>query len=155
MIVRAYSIKKVLETGVGYGKSSAYLLLGLVENGDDSSLTSVDLTGWGINMEDKPVGWLIPENLKKNWELVVGNTKKVLPELLKEKTFDMYFKDSDATYDHCIWELNFCRDNFQKNFLSVCDDINLSNAFFDFSAANGVSTKTIGQLGFTNVLIGR
>ncbi|RMG03228.1 MAG: hypothetical protein D6735_08975 [Acidobacteria bacterium] len=70
----------VLETEVGYGVTSAFILKALEVNGH-GTLHSVDLPPLGCDA-DQFVGILIPELLKYRWQLHRGVSRRVLPSLL-------------------------------------------------------------------------
>src|SRR5918995_2668279 len=87
----------VVETGVAYGVSSAFILRALEENGR-GVLHSVDLPPlrreyerfWGVAVDGA---------LKGRWRLHRGSSARVLPRLLDElETVDLFVHDSLHTY---------------------------------------------------------
>src|SRR5512147_455215 len=58
----------VAETGVASGVSSSYFLCALAANGG-GRLHSIDFPTW-----EPDTGWIVPDNLKDRWELIVGRS---------------------------------------------------------------------------------
>jgi len=107
-IVRISKPKIVVETGVGAGVSSAIILRALELN-DQGRLYSIDagLKSFnGINLPpDKPVGFLVPENSRERWKLIIGYSRDRLGSLLKElKVIDLFFHDSEHTYENMMFK---------------------------------------------------
>jgi hypothetical protein len=51
------------------------------------------------------LGWIVPEFLKSRWNLLAGDSRRLLPSLLaKLGTIDVFIHDSLHTYDHMLWE---------------------------------------------------
>ena len=94
----------VVETGVAYGVTTAFILKALESNGK-GNLHSVDLPPLGKNAY-KFVGYLVPEELKDRWVLHRGVSKRVLPKLLPQlKKVDIFVHDSLHTYWNIRYEL--------------------------------------------------
>jgi len=93
VICRALKPEIVIETGVASGLSSSMFLLAMNKTGI-GHLYSIDLPpSEELNEKieqatllpkEKSSGWLIPENLKNRWTLTLGDSKKILPELLND-----------------------------------------------------------------------
>lgn len=136
----------VIETGVGAGVSSAYILMALETNGK-GELFSVDLPNYELNYfpqlglkpvtiipEGKDVGFAVPTWLKHRWHLKLGNSREILPELLNElKLIDIFLHDSEHTYDHMLFEYNLVWNYLKSNGLLLSDDVFWNNAFEDFA----------------------
>jgi len=138
----------VIETGVANGGSSAFILGALEKNGR-GHLYSIDIHRPGHNSpypdedpsykwasqlpEGKDVGWLIPEDLRRRWTLVLGKTQEKLPELLSSvKDVDIFFHDSDHSYNNMAYEFRAAWPHIRKNGYLVSDDIDLNGAFSEF-----------------------
>jgi len=116
-LVRVFQPEVVVETGVGPGGSSAFILNALERNGF-GRLYSIDLPGYdkvyyptiGKAYDEHippgfDVGWLIPPWLKSRWTLIIGDARTELPRLLKKlETIDMFLHDSLHTYNHMMFE---------------------------------------------------
>lgn len=141
--VRSLRPKVIIETGVASGKSSAMILLAL-EHNNKGQLISIDLPnkpgeslpdGAKTHTGDYDVGWLIPDYLKKRWQLHLGDAKKLLPKILKAISgVDIFLHDSLHTYKHVQFELKKIFPKMRKKGLILCDNIDLGagRAFNDF-----------------------
>ena len=114
-IVRYSQPEVVVETGVGGGGTTSFILKALDINGK-GSLYSIDLPGfyqrfcstaereYSIQVPNGwEVGWLVPPELRAKWTLVLGDAKLELPNLLQKLgTIDLFLHDSLHTYEHGI-----------------------------------------------------
>jgi len=100
-LVRALRPRVVVETGVCYGASSAYILEALEANGE-GRLYSIDL---GNTKDEPPNDFFVPRRLLGRWTLCVGDARKLLPPLLTRLgEIDLFHHDSLHTYEHMTWE---------------------------------------------------
>lgn len=151
-LAKLKNINNILETGVANGWSSLAILLSIQET-NNKKLTSIDLP-YPYKNSDKYIGCVVPNNLRKNWSLIIDNDKKALTDLLnKELKFDLVHYDSDKSYEgrinsyELIWKL------LNKNGILISDDISDNNAFIYFSKTKNLipiiykyETKMIGIL---------
>ena len=94
-LVKKLKPKIVIETGVAAGVSSYFILKAMYEN-KKGKLISIDLPNYTahkgyINKDGildktytpktKGVGWVVPENFRKNWQLILGDSMKILPQI--------------------------------------------------------------------------
>ena len=147
VLIRHLKPKVVLETGVYYGGNSAFALLALAQNGD-GKMVSVDYPdseirhkgdgSWRHSMVGdselydptlRP-GFMVPLHLRKNWELIEGDSLMVIPKL--NETFDFYIHDSDHSMKFLSQELAATWQKLSDNALILVDDIDWSNAFYSF-----------------------
>lgn len=164
----------VVETGVASGRSSAFILKALEDNGK-GHLYSIDLPNYDlINLREYPdeyhvgrvkgiqrtsvlpkdeeTGWVVPSELRHRWTLLLENTSSALPNLLnKLKDVDIFFHDSDHTYQNMMFEFQTVYPFIKKDGLILSDNVNWNNSFDDFiRTINHVSLKvfrsTIGIL---------
>jgi len=95
--IKEYKIKRVVETGVAYGLSTAYILAALPEDGKLISIEPVAA---------EYIGSVVPERLRDKWELALGTSKDLLPVVFKDhKNIDLFFHDSkhypvDQTFEY-------------------------------------------------------
>jgi len=131
---------QIIETGVASGLSSFMFLLALKKN-NKGKLYSIDLPpnkelnkkiGQRLSIpHNKKVGWLVPESIKERWKLILGDSKKILPEILQVvKKCDLFLHDSDHSYQHMKWEYETVWPYITQALLS--DDINSNNAYDEF-----------------------
>jgi predicted O-methyltransferase YrrM len=100
-LVRALRPRVVVETGVCYGASSAYILEALEAN-HHGELYSIDL---GNTKDEPPSDYLVPWKLTRRWHLCIGDSKRLLPSLLEQLgAIDLFHHDSLHTYEHMMWE---------------------------------------------------
>ena len=133
---RALAPSVILETGVAYGVTSAYLLQAIEVN-QRGKLWSVDLPPLGLHAEDF-VGFLVPESLRSNWNLCRGATRRRLPELLPLiGEIDLFVQDSLHTYRTITDEIRMVWPFLRSGGVVIADDIGKNRAFADF--ANRVS----------------
>jgi predicted O-methyltransferase YrrM len=101
LLVRAMKPGVVVETGVCYGTSTAYVLQALAEN-RRGVLYSIDL---GNAADEPPNDFFIPQRLTDRWHLIIGDSTRVLPQLLAElERIDLFHHDSLHSYEHMMWE---------------------------------------------------
>jgi predicted O-methyltransferase YrrM len=101
LLVRSMKPDVVVETGVCYGESSAYILHALSEN-RRGVLYSIDL---GNSPDEPPSDFFVPERLMSRWQLIIGDSKRELPRLLARlERIDLFHHDSLHTYEHMTWE---------------------------------------------------
>jgi hypothetical protein len=100
-LVRAMRPETVVETGVCYGASSSYILQALAAN-DTGKLYSIDL---GNGPGEPPSDYFVPSALRTRWELRIGDSRELLPVLLRDLGgVDLFHHDSLHTYEHMTWE---------------------------------------------------
>ena len=100
-LVRALKPEVVVETGVCYGASSAYILEALREN-RRGALYSIDL---GNAADEPPSNFFVRPRLRDRWHLIVGDSKQELPRLLARLgRIDLFHHDSLHTPEHMMWE---------------------------------------------------
>jgi len=146
-LVRISKPEIVVETGVGAGVSSTIILRAMELNGV-GRLYSIDA---GLRCFDgiilppnKPIGFIIPQNLKGRWKLIVGYSKDVLEPLLKElNQIDLFFHDSEHSYENMMYEYETAWKYLKKGGYLVSDNIEWNNAFGEFIKAK--SGKVIGK----------
>jgi predicted O-methyltransferase YrrM len=132
MAIRAFQPEIVVETGVANGVSSAYILLALQKN-KRGALHSVGLNDPQYLPVGKPLGWIVPESLKSRWNLLIGDSRSLLPSLLANLgTIDVFIHDSLHTYDHMLWEYRTVFPYLRPGGLLFSDDAAWNSAFPEF-----------------------
>jgi predicted O-methyltransferase YrrM len=118
----------VIETGVAYGVSSAFVLRALQANGR-GVLHSVDLPPlrqeyerfWGIAVDG---------SLRSRWRLHRGASGRVLPRLLdKLETVDLFVHDSLHTYQNMRREFDLVWPRLRAGGVLIADDVERNRAF--------------------------
>ena len=120
----------VIETGVAYGVSSAFILQALNENGR-GRLHSVDLPPLRREYE-RHWGIAVPDGLRDRWQLHRGPSKRILPNLL-ERTgpVDLFVHDSLHTRRNMAREFDAVWPRLRPGGTLLADDVERNRAFTD------------------------
>jgi len=149
LVVRVLKPNVVVETGVANGVSSSIILKALDQNGK-GVLYSLDLhyrEGIAIP-RGKHLGWIIPDELRNRWRLVLGESTKVLPKLLNSiGSIDMFLHDSRHTYKTMIREYEIAYPFLKDRGLLLSHDVKINDAFLDFSDKIKRRPLIIGNIG--------
>jgi len=149
----------VVETGVHYGASSAFMLKALNESG--GQLYSIDLPNVKYQRDNgKPhsdilpsgtqPGFVVPVDLKINWHLALGDSREKLPDLLRSiGEIDLFLHDSAHTYDLMMFEFETAWPCLRDNGLMVADDADWNDAFKDFCSRHSVDFVIRRGIGIT------
>jgi hypothetical protein len=136
----------VVETGVGLGTSSLFILQALEDNGE-GTLYSIDKpyaeyqsdAGIVINEsaycanDDRP-GMLVPTELHDRWRLLLGTSHKLLPALCEHLCrLDFFFHDSEHTYRNMLQEYTLVWPHLQTRGVLASHDVEWNTAFQDFA----------------------
>jgi hypothetical protein len=146
LFVRRFRPSHIVETGVEYGFSSAHLLQGLADNGV-GDLVSIDLPTtdpkghlsdgrWdGAHVKAVELtGAAIPDALRSRWELMLGDSRELLPKVLERHRIDIFLHDSDHAAAAMTLEYRTAWDRLAEGGLLLSDDINLNRAFDEFAS---------------------
>jgi predicted O-methyltransferase YrrM len=118
----------IVETGVAYGVSSAFLLKALEENGR-GILHSVDLPPLRRESE-RFWGIAVPDALRGRWELHRGSSRRVLPGLLEGLgEADLFVHDSLHTYRNMRREFETVWPRLRTGGVMLADDVERNRAF--------------------------
>jgi len=132
----------VVETGCASGWTSALLLSALHRN-NKGHLWSIDIPpqagqlsmDWTLPEGLSP-GFLVPETLRDRWTLILGDVRHhLMPLLQQHRAIDVFFHDSDHTYQHMMWEYTSVWPHLRPGGLLISDDIGWNTAFWDFATA--------------------
>jgi hypothetical protein len=176
VLVRYKKPKKILETGVYYGGNSVFALQALERNGV-GLLTSIDLPdenykrqpvskGSLFQMQRHPEifdtefydtkklspGFVIPQYLLKHWSLILGSSLDEIPKM-QDVTFDFYIHDSEHSYEFLTEEIRLVYDICDASALFLIDDIDWSNAFFNFVSMNELYPLLLTDNGKDNLRV--
>ena len=120
----------VVETGVAYGVSSAYILRAMEQNGR-GTLHSVDLPPLRREYE-RFWGVAVPEDLREGWRLHRGASRRVLPGLLRESgPVGLFVHDSLHTRRNMRREFDAVWPSLTPGGLLLADDVERNGAFAD------------------------
>jgi predicted O-methyltransferase YrrM len=120
----------VVETGVAYGVSSAFILRALDENGR-GTLHSVDLPPLRRGYE-RLWGVAVPDGLRDGWQLHRGSSGRILPGLLRRSgPVDLFAHDSLHTRRNMRREFEAVWPNLRRGGILLADDVERNLAFAD------------------------
>ncbi|MEM0128494.1 MAG: class I SAM-dependent methyltransferase [Thermoplasmatales archaeon] len=132
----------VIETGMGPGVSTTAILYAI---GRDAKVISID-PGEPYGKGDKEVGFVIPEDLKKNLKYVKGRTSEMLAGVLMQVgKVDVFFHDSDHSYGNVMFELETVLQYLNSQFLIIVDNYDWSDAPADFARTRGLRLQHIAD----------
>ena len=153
---RHFRPETVVETGVHYGASSAFILKALEAN-IKGHLYSIDLPDVAyvrdnlqIHHDALPIkgstGFVVPSELQRNWTLIIGDSKIELPQLLSElEGIDLFHHDSKHTYEHMMFEFETVWPKLREGGVLMSDDVTWNSAFRDFCTQKAVEPQVIGE----------
>lgn len=141
-LVRYLRPRHIVETGVSSGVSSAHFLLGIRRN-RGGRLHSIDRPieqrSARLGPHDSPVavppgrssGWAVPPELRRDWDLRVGLSERLLPELVAEiPSIDLFLHDSHHTPKHLTFELETIRPKLRPGSVVLADNTVWTGAAF-------------------------
>ena len=158
LLVRLLRPDHVVETGVSSGVSSAHFLAALRKNGR-GVLHSIDQptaqAGERFGPRDSPValprghrtGWVVPEDLRAGWDLRIGPSQRLLPELVADlPSLGMFLHDSYHTPGHLAFELETVRPKLRTGAVLLADNTQWTGKAFDrFAARHSVPVLRRGR----------
>ncbi len=153
VLCRLTEPQTIVETGVERGFSAAFILSALQKNGK-GKLYSIDLPNQpGQELEKgKPTGWIVPEDLRQRWQLILGASQVELPRLLAGlKKIDIFYHDSDHSYANMAFELSQAIAYMSPRGILVADDIQENTAFPDFSKMRNLRRTHIFKTGLIKI----
>jgi hypothetical protein len=128
----------IIETGVANGVSSS-ILLSALESNNKGYLHSIDLKDEGFLPKGKDIGWLIPEYLKARWHLYQGDSKHLLPRLVKHVGFvDIFLHDSDHDRENILLELGTIWPFLSPKGIILVDDWWSNSALNEFAGSHNL-----------------
>ena len=137
VLARAMRPDRIVETGVCYGVTSAYILQALFQN-RSGHLHSIDLPPLGKEA-DSFVGCLVPEIGKHRWTLHRGSSRRLLPALLRElRNIEMFVHDSLHTLANMRHEFVTAWPFLRPGSVLVSDDVEGNSAFAELVESPGV-----------------
>ena len=152
VVVRAIKPRVIVETGVASGISSAHILRALAANGA-GTLHSIDLPNvqqGSVLPAGRTSGWIVPDSLRGRWQLRLGDTRDLLPDLLGTLgQVDLFLHDSDHSYENMVFEFERAFPRLAPGGLLMSDDTHLHTAWDDFCAKHGLRPTRVGSLGVT------
>lgn len=132
----------VIETGMGPGVSTTAILWAMKGAG---KLISID-PGVPYGRGDREIGFVIPNRLKSNLEHVKGlSTAKLKPVLASLSKVDVFFHDSDHSYENVIFELKSVWPKVKGDPCILIDNYDWSDAPVDFAKEKNLKVRNIAD----------
>ena len=157
-VMMLYTITKltkpavVVETGVASGRSSAAILTALKEN-NFGELYSIDLPQFyndtnpetyltsegnnelkGFVPNGQTPGWLVGDELRSRWHLILGDSKVELGKLLAGlASVDIFYHDSDHSYESMYFEFESIWPKLLSGGFLLSDDTKWNKSWSDFN----------------------
>lgn len=142
--VRAAKPKKVVETGVRPGYSTAWILAALDANGDGelTSLGPGPTAGRANGVHDVTVGQFVPPSMRTRWTLALGNSEDRLREILAGSNgVDLFFYDNGPDAARARFELRAAWEALSARGILLAHHIEANSAWADFCRNQGVAPQ--------------
>jgi hypothetical protein len=131
-LVRHLKPTTVVETGVGHGVTSRFILEGLRRNGK-GQLWSIDRPPMEREWQEQ-VGLAVDERLKDRWSYIRGSSRQRLPDLLAELAgIDLFVHDSLHSERNVRFEIDRAWPRLRAGGAIVVDDIDVNRGFLSFT----------------------
>lgn len=128
-ICRLNRPETVLETGVAFGWTSAFILAALEVNGK-GHLHSIDLPAFRPGAE-RITAAVVPNRLRHRWTLSLGPQSQLLPAVLEGlDAVDFFHYDSDKTYQGMKWSYETVWRKIARGGVLMADDVD-NDAFLE------------------------
>ncbi|HSK42689.1 MAG TPA: class I SAM-dependent methyltransferase, partial [Candidatus Binatia bacterium] len=142
VICRALRPRVVVETGVGSGVTTSFILQALAAN-DEGRLWSIDLPPIGA---EQFAGSFVPEQLRSRWTLLRGRSRDLLPQLLSDvQAPDVFLHDSLHTTRNMTFEFQAAWQKMASGSVLLSDDIHMSKSFARFITDKSVGLSLAGK----------
>ena len=98
-----------------------------------------------FELDDQEPGWIIPDYLRKNWELKLGPSHMHLEDTLKQNPVDLFIHDSDHSYEIMSYE---CLKAFEirPSSLFVIDNFDDNGFLFEYLSKNRVNYSFLDEV---------
>jgi predicted O-methyltransferase YrrM len=142
VICRALRPRVVVETGVGSGVTTSFILQALADN-NEGHLWSIDLPPIGA---EQFAGSFVPHPLRSRWTLVRGRSRDLLPQLLNDLPApDVFLHDSLHTTGNMTFEFHAAWQKMKAGGVLLSDDIHMSKAFARFITGEQIGLSLAGK----------
>jgi len=130
-LVRHLKPEVVVETGVGHGVTSRFILEAMERNGK-GRLWSIDL--FPVTPEKAAeIGIAVEDRFQARWTLINGSSRRHLPALARElRQIDLFIHDSLHSARNVCFELSAVRPAMLGGSFCVVDDIDTNQGFARF-----------------------
>jgi Methyltransferase domain len=124
--------KNVVETGVGHGVTSRFILEALEKNGG-GRLWSIDRPPMEREWQQQ-VGVAVDNRLQHRWSYIHGSSRRRLPALLSQLgEIDLFIHDSLHSERNVRFEMDLAWKSLRSGGAIVVDDIDVNRGFWSFT----------------------
>jgi len=146
LTVRAAHPRRVVETGVRPGYSTAWILGALDANreGELTSLGPGPTAGRASGVRDVSVGQFVPPSLRTRWTLALGNSEDRLREILSRSNgVDLFFYDNGPVASRARFELRAAWEALSPKGILLAHHVEANSAWADFCRNQGVEPQIL------------
>ena len=144
LLVRSLRPRRVIETGVRPGYSTAWILAALdrTGSGELTSLGPGPTSGRAPGVHDVTVGQFVAPSLRSRWTLVLGNTEEHLRGILQGRTdLDLFLFDNGPDVQRARFELHSAWSALSPRGVLLAHQIDANSAWTEFCRLQGVSPQ--------------
>jgi predicted O-methyltransferase YrrM len=160
-LIRKIQPNTVVETGVAGGVSTTFALLALNKNSSPGTLHSIEFSKSEYHTGNtepseagKPdIGYLVPDSLIEDWELILGKSQRELPQLvLSLDEIDLFLHDSEHSISCMSFEFELMWEWLNETGVIISDDVAENIAFDKFVSKreptiSGRINRSLGYIG--------
>ena len=146
LVVRASRPRRVVETGVRPGYSTAWVLAALDANGSGelTSLGPGPTAGRSNGVRDVGVGQFVAPSLRSRWTLALGNSEERLREILaRSEGVDLFFYDNGPDSARARFELRAAWEALTDRGILLAHHVDANSAWADFCRLQGVPPQLL------------
>lgn len=146
LLVRAARPRRIVETGVRPGYSTAWMLAALDANGmgELTSLGPGPTAGRGSGVHEVGVGQFVAPSLRSRWTLALGNTEDRLREILQDaQGVDLFFYDNGPVAARARFELRAAWEALSDRGILLAHHVDANSAWDDFCRLQGLPPQLL------------
>ena len=146
LLVRALRPRRIVETGVRPGYSTAWMLAGLEANADGElvSIGPGPTHGRASGVQDVSVGQFVAPAWRSRWTLVLGNTPEHLETILRAgPSTDLFLYDNGPDPDRARYEWRTAWAALSPSGVLLAHHIDASSAWAEFCHAQGLPPQLL------------
>jgi predicted O-methyltransferase YrrM len=146
LLVRAQRPESVLETGVGPGYSTAWILAALDANGSGelTSLGPGPTAGRSAGVHEVAMGQFVPPSLRARWTLALGNSEARLREILASAgSVDLFFYDNGPVAARARFELHAAWERLSARGVLLAHHVDSNPAWDAFCRTQGLPAQIL------------
>ena len=146
LVVRAARPRRVVETGVRPGYSTAWILAALDANrqGELTSLGPGPTSGRASGVRDVTVGQFVPPSLRTRWTLALGNSEERLRQILGGSGgVDLFLYDNGPEAARARFELRAAWEVLSPRGILLAHHVEANSAWADFCRNQGLEPQLL------------